>query len=63
VTLKDAAINLTVPEGALSKSEELYVALLTEEKNRPPLNDGQTLLSPVISCGPRKIHLNKPAIL
>ena len=38
ITLKDSAINLTIPEGALSKSEELYCAILTEEKDRPPLS-------------------------
>ena len=38
LTLKDSAINLTIPEGALSSPEELYCAVLTDEKDRPPLN-------------------------
>lgn len=37
ITLKDTAVNLTIPEGALNKTEELFCALLTEDKDRPQL--------------------------
>ncbi|OXA43430.1 Netrin receptor UNC5C [Folsomia candida] len=63
VTVKDTLVNLTIPEGSLAKTEEVFCAILTDEKDRPHLADGQTLLSPVISCGPRNVQLKKPAIL
>jgi netrin receptor unc-5 len=90
VTLKDTGINLTIPEGALCKTEEVFCAILTEEKDRPLLNgelsflsqfasfylshflnfslillftESQSLLSPVISCGPRTLVLQKPSII
>ncbi len=42
LTLKDSAINLTIPEGALSAPEELYCALITDEKDRPPPLNGRS---------------------
>jgi len=38
LTLKDSAINLTIPEGALDTPEELYCAILSDEKDRPTLS-------------------------
>lgn len=38
VNLKDSGVNLTIPEGALSKTEEVFCAILTEDKDRPVLN-------------------------
>ena len=37
ITLKDTLCSLTIPEGALNKTEELFCALLTEDKDRPQL--------------------------
>ena len=69
LSLKEAAINLTIPEGSLSNSgssggvENIYCGLITKERNLPSLGFGQTLLSPVISTGPSSVALRKPAIL
>ena len=63
LTMKDAAVSLTIPEGALAKSEEVFCAILREERDRPKLHDGQTLLSPILSCGLRNLTPKKPGIL
>jgi len=38
LTMKDTAVSLTIPEGALAKSEEVFCAILTEERDRPKLH-------------------------
>lgn len=37
VTVKDTLVNLTIPEGSLAKTEEVFCAILTDEKDRPHL--------------------------
>lgn len=51
IALKDTAVNLTIPEGALNKTEELFCALLTEDKDRPQLRGKwKTTYEHKISC-------------
>jgi len=37
LSIKEAAISLTIPEGALSSSEDVYCAILADDKDRPHL--------------------------
>ena len=65
MTLPDLGVTLTVPEGALDKgfTEEVFLAVLTEGRDRPRLSDNQTLLSPVILAGPPRLTFKKPVVL
>uniref|UniRef100_A0A1B6BY64 Netrin receptor UNC5 n=1 Tax=Clastoptera arizonana TaxID=38151 RepID=A0A1B6BY64_9HEMI len=65
ISLPDSGVSLTVPEGALPRGikENIYMAVLRDDRHRPKLTDGQTQLSPVVACGPSGISLKKPAIL
>ncbi|XP_015605954.1 netrin receptor UNC5C isoform X3 [Cephus cinctus] len=65
LVLPDAGISMSVPEGAVPKPlrEELYLAVLDEDRFRPRLPDGITQLSAVVTCGPSSASFNKPVIL
>lgn len=65
LSIPDSGISLTVPHGAVKRgiSEEVYIAVLREDRERPRLMDKQTLLSPVIHAGPTGISLQKPVII
>ena len=65
MTLPDLGVTLTVPEGALDKgfTEEVFLAVLTEGRDRPRLSDNQTLLSPVVLAGPPRLTFKKPVVL
>jgi leucine-rich repeat transmembrane protein FLRT len=65
ITLPNSGVCLTVPEGAVRKGyvEEMYLAVLRDDKDRPRLSEAQTMLSPVLVFGPPSIVLSKPVIL
>ncbi|XP_033225992.1 netrin receptor UNC5C isoform X2 [Belonocnema kinseyi] len=65
LVLPDSGISMSVPEGAVPKPtrEELYLAVLNEDRFRPRLPDGITQLSAVVTCGPPLASFNKPVIL
>ncbi|KAK2720439.1 netrin receptor UNC5C-like isoform X1 [Artemia franciscana] len=65
IELHDYGIALTIPEGALSnnRTEDMYLALLADDRDRPRLDRKQTLLSPLISCGPGGMKLKKPVVI
>ncbi|KAE8737757.1 hypothetical protein FOCC_FOCC016776 [Frankliniella occidentalis] len=65
LSLPECGVSLTIPEGALARGQEALVSLavLTEDRARPRLADGQTLLSGVVQVGPPGLVLNKPAVL
>ncbi|XP_076368268.1 netrin receptor UNC5C-like isoform X8 [Tachypleus tridentatus] len=65
ITVPDSGITMTVPKGSIKggAKEEIYVAVLRDDKDRPRLTDKQTLLSPVIQCGPTGVSLRKPVII
>ena len=65
LALPECGVSLTVPEGALARGQEalLSLAVLPEDRHRPRLSDGQTLLSGVVQVGPQGLVLNKPAVL
>jgi hypothetical protein len=45
VTLPDLGVTLTIPEGALDRgyTEEIFLAVMTEGRDRPRLSDNQVL--------------------
>ncbi|XP_076459267.1 netrin receptor UNC5C-like isoform X2 [Babylonia areolata] len=63
--LPESGVMVTVPEGALpaGQVQEMYMAVCRDDKDRPPLSDQQTILSPVVLVGPPGIRLVKPIIL
>lgn len=65
LSLSECGVALTVAEGALARGQEALISLavLTEDRARPRLADGQTLLSAVVQAGPPGLVLNKPAVL
>lgn len=65
VSLPDLGVTLTIPEGALDKgyTEEVFLAVMTEGRDRPRLSDSQTLLSPVVLAGPPRLSFRKPVVI
>ncbi|XP_074865901.1 netrin receptor UNC5A isoform X3 [Carettochelys insculpta] len=60
-----AGISLLIPPDAIPRGKiyEVYLALHKQEDVRLPLAGCQTLLSPIVSCGPPGVLLTRPAIL
>ncbi|XP_063378889.1 netrin receptor UNC5C-like isoform X1 [Cydia fagiglandana] len=65
LALPAAGVALSVPENALSRGrrEQMYVAVVRDDRYRPRLGKGITQLSPVVKCGPPRLQLNKPVVL
>lgn len=65
LTLAGTGISLTVPEGALmgGETEEVYLAICHDGGDRPVLEDGETLVSPVVWAGPGGVAWRKPLVL
>ncbi|XP_072039232.1 LOW QUALITY PROTEIN: netrin receptor UNC5C-like [Amphiura filiformis] len=65
LVIPDTGISLFIPEGALPKgtSEDLYVAVSRETTDRPRLEGQDTLLSPVVICGPSGLAFQKSLIV
>ncbi|XP_065120029.1 netrin receptor UNC5A isoform X3 [Paramisgurnus dabryanus] len=65
LTLPNTGISLLIPPEAIPRGK-IYEIYLTAQKNedmRLPLAGCQTLLSPVVSCGPPGVVLTRPVIL
>ncbi|XP_063890343.1 netrin receptor UNC5C-like isoform X3 [Helicoverpa armigera] len=65
LALPAAGVALSIPEAALSRGrrEQIYVAVVKDDRYRPRLGKGITQLSPVVKCGPPRLQLNKSVIL
>ena len=68
LTLPESNISLTVPEDVIGneKTEDLYLAVIHDRHTYPPMEENQTLLSPIIVCGntsSEKQIMMKPVIL
>ncbi|XP_004924806.1 netrin receptor UNC5C isoform X2 [Bombyx mori] len=65
LALPAAGVALSVPEGALARGrrEQIYVAVVKDDRYRPRLGKGITQLSPVVKCGPPRQTLNKSVVL
>jgi len=60
-------VSLTVPAGAVGpapKRQDLFVAVLLDERYRPRLEGGRRApVTPVVQCGPASAGLDKPVVL
>ena len=67
ISLSESNISLTIPEGALppGQTQDMYISVVHDTKSYPEMTHGQTLLSPVIICGPVQAtkKLRKPVIV
>lgn len=65
LSLPEQGVTLTIPEGALEQgfTEEIFLAVMTDGRDRPRLSDNQTLLSPVVLAGPPRLSFKKPVVL
>ena len=67
ISLSESNISLTIPEGALApgQTQDMYISVVHDTKSYPEMTHGQTLLSPVIICGPVQAtkKLRKPVIV
>ncbi|XP_074865899.1 netrin receptor UNC5A isoform X2 [Carettochelys insculpta] len=63
--IPNTGISLLIPPDAIPRGKiyEVYLALHKQEDVRLPLAGCQTLLSPIVSCGPPGVLLTRPAIL
>ncbi|XP_037083856.1 netrin receptor UNC5C-like, partial [Pollicipes pollicipes] len=65
LTLESAGVSLLVPEGAVpaGQLEEVYLAVMSDTREKPQLAEHQTLLSPVILVGPPGTQFLKPVVV
>ncbi|XP_069100655.1 netrin receptor UNC5A isoform X2 [Pleurodeles waltl] len=61
----NTGISLLIPPDAIPRGKiyEIYLTLHKQEDVRLPLAGCQTLLSPIVSCGPPGVLLTRPVIL
>ncbi|XP_029368066.1 netrin receptor UNC5A [Echeneis naucrates] len=65
LTIPNTGISLLIPPEAIPRGKiyEIYLTAQRKEDLRLPLAGCQTLLSPVVSCGPPGVVLSRPVIL
>ncbi|RXN29111.1 netrin receptor UNC5A isoform X4 [Labeo rohita] len=65
LTLPNTGISLLIPPEAIPRGKiyEIYLTIQKKEDMRLPLAGCQTLLSPLVSCGPPGVVLTRPVIL
>uniref|UniRef100_UPI0037E8A007 netrin receptor UNC5A n=1 Tax=Semicossyphus pulcher TaxID=241346 RepID=UPI0037E8A007 len=65
LTIPSTGISLLIPPEAIPRGKiyEIYLTVQRKEDLRLPLAGCQTLLSPVVSCGPPGVVLSRPVIL
>ncbi|XP_073676682.1 netrin receptor UNC5A [Garra rufa] len=65
LTLPNTGISLLIPPEAIPRGKiyEIYLTIQKKEDMRLPLAGCQTLLSPLVSCGPPGVMLTRPVIL
>ncbi|XP_077589733.1 netrin receptor UNC5A isoform X3 [Stigmatopora nigra] len=65
LTIPNTGISLLIPPEAIPRGKiyEIYLTVQKKEDLRLPLAGCQTLLSPVVSCGPPGVVLSRPVIL
>lgn len=64
-TIGNTGVSLTVPSGAIpeGRTEGIYIAIVDQEKEHPKITGKQSLLSPVVKCGPTGLKFQRPVIL
>ncbi|XP_019901504.2 netrin receptor UNC5A isoform X3 [Esox lucius] len=65
LTIPNTGISLLIPPEAIPRGKiyEIYLTAQRKEDLRLPLAGCQTLLSPIVSCGPPGVVLTRPVIL
>uniref|UniRef100_A0ACB8EIU6 Netrin receptor unc5a n=1 Tax=Sphaerodactylus townsendi TaxID=933632 RepID=A0ACB8EIU6_9SAUR len=63
--IPNTGVSLLIPPDAIPRGKiyEIYLTLHKQEDVRLPLAGCQTLLSPIVSCGPPGVLLTRPVIL
>ncbi|KAK7096581.1 hypothetical protein V1264_005859 [Littorina saxatilis] len=67
LTSHQTGVSIVIPEGALDAgvTQEIYFKVCSGNSILPPLDEdkGETLLSPLVMCGPHGLSFNKPVEL
>ena len=65
LTIADCGVSLLVPPMAIpeGRTEAIFIALMKEDGDYPSLSERQSLLSPVVVCGPNGIKFSRPVML
>ena len=64
-TIGDTGVSLIVPPQAIPEghTEGIFIAIMNQEKEHPQVTNKQSLLSPVVKCGPSGLKFERPVIL
>ncbi|XP_035387686.1 netrin receptor UNC5B isoform X1 [Electrophorus electricus] len=65
LAIPNTGVSLLVPPGTIPQGKfyEMYLIISKWEKTTLPSEGGQTVLSPVVSCGPSGMLLSRPVVL
>ncbi|KAM4598824.1 netrin receptor UNC5B [Fundulus diaphanus] len=65
LTVPNTGVSLLVPPGTIPQGKfyEMYLIINKWDKTTLPSEGSQTVLSPVVSCGPSGMLLNRPVVL
>ncbi|CAG09496.1 unnamed protein product, partial [Tetraodon nigroviridis] len=65
LTIPNTGVSLLVPPGTIPQGKfyEMYLIINKWDKMTLPSEGSQTVLSPVVSCGPSGMLLNRPVVL
>ncbi|XP_048864124.1 netrin receptor UNC5B isoform X3 [Brienomyrus brachyistius] len=65
LTIPNTGVSLLVPQGVIPQGKfyEMYLIINKWEKTTLPSEGSQTVLSPVVSCGPTGMLLSRPVVL
>uniref|UniRef100_A0A3P9MEJ8 Netrin receptor UNC5 n=1 Tax=Oryzias latipes TaxID=8090 RepID=A0A3P9MEJ8_ORYLA len=65
LTIPSTGVSLLVPPGTIPQGKfyEMYLIINKWDKTTSPSEGSQTVLSPVVSCGPSGMLLNRPVVL
>ena len=64
-TIGNTGVSLTIPRLAIpeGRTEGIYIAIVDQEKEHPQITSKESLLSPVVKCGPTGLKFQRPVIL
>ncbi|XP_072138703.1 netrin receptor UNC5B isoform X1 [Mobula birostris] len=65
LTVPNSGVSLLVPQGAIPQGKfyEMYLIINKRENTLPPSEGSQTVLSPMVTCGPTGMLLCRPVVL